>query len=101
MLPKGFYVSIDRIRGMRRLHSLECYRTPSADFTPWEYLGRSAPATDTYDTVCRSCFRAGFGEPVLSSTAALESDDEFSSDSSEDAVEGISDPTDRDHTPLG
>ena len=99
MLPKGFYVSIDRVRGMRRLHSLECYRTPSADFTPWEYLGTSAPDVNFYDSVCRSCFRAGFGEPVLCRKVTLESDDEFSSESSEDAVEGIVDADARERTP--
>ena len=99
MLPKGFYVSIDRVRGMRRLHSLECYRTPSADFTPWEFLGTSAPDVDLYDSVCRSCFRAGFGEPVLCRKVTLESDDEFSSESSEDAVEGIVDADARERTP--
>ena len=34
LLPKGFYVSVDRTRGVRRLHSLGCYRTPNADFSP-------------------------------------------------------------------
>ena len=96
-LPLGYYVSIDRVTGRRCLHCLWCYRTPAIDFDPYAFLGVSTPETTAYDRYCRSCFHAGLDEPVavgagaalsfeqgFQAAGAIESDDSFTGDRSDD-----------------
>ena len=59
VLPRGFYVSVDRVNGLRTLHCLTCYRTPVVDFRPWWFAGTGAPGEDMYERACRSCFEEG------------------------------------------
>ena len=83
-LPGGFYISIDRLSKVKRLHSLKCYRTPSVDFSPWAYLGDKEPDEHAYDCVCRPCFRLHAGEALRATPGGdLASDEEFTSDESE------------------
>ena len=84
MLPSGFYCSVDRASGIRRLHSMVCYRTPFVDYSPWEYLGARPPAEAHYDVICRACFKLAEGEAFVGPVGeTLESDEEFTSDESE------------------
>ena len=86
-LPRGFYVSLDRVTNCRRLHSLKCYRTPTVDFSPWEYAGLREPAEDAYHVVCRTCFRLSVGEErARDEDDALASDEDFTSDESCDGA---------------
>ena len=91
-LPMGYYISIDRVTGRRCLHCLRCYRTPAIDFDAYAFLGTSTPEATAHDRYCRSCFLAGLDEPVavgdsaasgIVGADAVESDDSFTSDSSE------------------
>ena len=60
---KGYVVSISARVGLRRLHKLHaCHRVPGIDYHKWEPMRDKCPSPDSYDSICKDCWRPSKGE---------------------------------------